>query len=419
MTEEKKLIETIEKDAIRFDQSCDLTSLVEAIGDRQFVLLGEATHGTSEFYTIRAEISKRLIQEKGFSFIAVEGDWPSCFNVNQYIKGYKDNSSIESLKDFNRWPTWMWANEEILSFVGWLKEYNKASSSNIGFYGIDVYSLWESMEAIIEQLEKHGKGDVEKAKEAFSCFEPFSRKPENYGISSAFYGENCLNEVSNLLATLRKNQLKYEKGHEESLNLKMNGLVTLNAENYYNAMVRGGPEDWNIRDHHMVSAIEEITAFYGKGTKVIVWEHNTHIGDARATDMMDEGLVNVGQILREKYGMDNVYAVGFGTNRGTVVAAKRWGDIMEEMQVPVAVSGSWEDLMFKAGPFDKYLLFNSENSPIFKQVVGHRAIGVVFNPEYEHLGNYVPSSMSDRYNAFFFVAETKALSPLKVKIVSS
>lgn len=269
----------------------------------------------------------------------------------------------------------------------------------------------------LKELETNGSGDVEKVKKAISCFEPFYRRPENYGISAAFYGEHCLDEVSELLTTLRKNRYQYEKGQEESLNIQVNGLVTMNAEKYYKAMVRGGPDDWNIRDYHMVSAIEEIVSFYGKETKVIIWEHNTHIGDARATDMAKEGLVNVGQILREKYGNDNVYAVGFGTHRGTVIAAKRWGETMEEMIVPVAVEGSWEDLMHKAGPFNKYLLFHPGNTSNFSREIGHRAIGVVYNAEFEHLGNYVPSNMSERYNAFFYIDETKALSPLKVKVL--
>jgi erythromycin esterase-like protein len=415
MNNVKRMMDTLEKEAIPYKNNHDLTPLIDAIGESQYVLLGEASHGTSEFYTVRAELTKRLIKEKGFSVIAVEGDWPACFTANEFIKGYSGDSAFDALRNFNRWPTWMWANEEIHTLLQWLKKHNEKSHNQVGFYGIDVYSLWESMEEVIRQLENHGKGDAQKARNAFSCFEPFYRKPENYGISAAFYGEHCLEEVSNLLSTIRKNQMKYEKGQEESLNIKVNGLVAYNAEKYYKAMVRGGPDDWNIRDHHMVSAIEEIVRFHGEDTKVIVWEHNTHIGDARATDMAAEGLVNVGQILREKYG-DKVYAVGFGTHSGTVIAAKRWGESIEEMSVPVAEEGSWEDILFKSGSFDKYIIFTPENSQAFKEVIGHRAIGVVYNPEYEYLGNYVPTIISERYDAFMFIVKTKALSPLQVKL---
>jgi erythromycin esterase-like protein len=419
MNLDRDMIRAIEKEAVRYENNSHLTSLIDAIGDKQFVLLGESSHGTSEFYTIRTEISKRLIKEKGFKVIAVEGDWPSAFTVNNYIKGYKGNSAIEALKNFNRWPTWMWANEEVLQLVSWLREYNIKFGQNVGFYGIDVYSLWESMEEIVKLLEENGSGDLEKAKNAFSCFEPFYRNPESYGISAAFYGENCFNEVTALLTTLRKNAHQYDRGQEESLNITVNGLVTLNAEKYYSAMVKGGPDDWNVRDHHMVNAIEEIVKYYGEGTKAIIWEHNTHIGDARATDMASEGLVNVGQIIREKYGHEQTYAIGFGTHRGTVIAADRWGEELEVMNVPRAQRGSWEDLMHQAGGFNKYLLFDKGNSHLFQRKIGHRAIGVVYNPDYELLGNYVPSIMSERYDAFFYVDETKALSPLKVYSLQS
>lgn len=416
MIRNKEVIRAIQEKAIPVNNSLDLTPLIEAMADCPFVLLGESSHGTSEFYQVRTEISKRLIVEQGYQVIAVEGDWPSCFTINEYIKGFNESSANEALSSFNRWPTWMWANEDVLSLIKWLKDYNENTQSNIGFYGIDVYSLWESMDEILHQLEESGKGDVEKAKQAFSCFEPFHRKPESYGISAAFYGEGCTEEVTELLTTLRKNHLQYENGQEESLNMKVNGLVALNAENYYKAMIKGGPDDWNIRDHHMVSAIEEIIEFYGEGTKVIIWEHNTHIGDARATDMTEEGLENVGQILREKYGREQVYAVGFGTHHGTVIAAKRWGAEIEEMKVPNAEKGSWEDLMHRAGSGDKYILFDSANAHLFDHVLGHRAIGVVYNPEYEYLGNYVPSIMSDRYDAFIYIEETKALTPIKVPV---
>jgi erythromycin esterase-like protein len=409
----RQLINDIKSEAIPFKDYSDFDQLLEAIADKPFVLLGEASHGTSEYYQIRMELSKRLIEEKGFSVIAVEGDWPSCFTLNEYIKGYKSNQRLNVFQNFNRWPTWMWANQEVLELIEWLKAYNHKTQSNIGFYGIDVYSLWESMEEIINQLKISGNGDIEKAKNAFACFEPFHRKP------AAYYGEDCLEEVSEMLTSIRKNHHQYEQGQEESLNINVNGLVTKNAESYYKAMVRGGPDDWNIRDHHMVNVVEEIVKFYGIHTKVIIWEHNTHIGDARATDMAEEGLVNVGQIMREKYGDDQVFAVGFGSHRGTVIAAKRWGENYEEMKVPDAVEGSWEDFMHRAGPENKYLLFHQGNDHLFNQTVGHRAIGVVYNPEYEHLGNYVPSIMSERYDAFIYVDKTSALSPFKVPVLTN
>jgi erythromycin esterase-like protein len=411
MSSKTDLIQSIKNHAVRFDTYDDLDAIVEAAANKQYVMLGEASHGTSEFYTIRAEISKRLIAEQGFSFIAVEGDWPSCFTVNQYIKGFRNSDAQAALKDFDRWPSWMWANEEILDFVMWMKNFNESSDKQVGFYGLDVYSLWESMEEIIRQLERISPGDVESAKQAFSCFEPFERRGENYAISSAYYGEDCTEEVIKVLIDLQKRRKSYPKEQEGDLNLEVNSLVMLDAERYYRAMAKGGAEDWNIRDNHMVSALEKVMNAHGEGAKAIIWEHNTHIGDARATDMADEGMINVGQILREKYGKQ-VYAVGFGTHHGTVIASDQWGGAVEVMEVPAAQDGSWEDALHQAGSYDKYILFNEENEAAFEDVLGHRAIGVVYDPELEHLGNYVPSYVAKRYDAFIFIDETTALSPI-------
>lgn len=406
-----ELIQSIKEHAVRIDSYDDLDALIEAAANADFVLLGEASHGTSEFYTIREEITKRLIVEKGFSIIAVEGDWPSCFTVNQYVKGFIEGDAFSALKDFDRWPSWMWANDEVLNLVNWLKNFNEHARRKVGFYGLDVYSLWESMEEIIRQLERISPDEVDSAKKAFACFEPFDRRGENYAISAAYYGEDCSEEVIRVLVDLQKKRKTYPQEQEGNLNLEINSLVMLDAERYYRAMARGGADDWNIRDTHMVTSLEKIMAANGIGTKAIIWEHNTHIGDARATDMAEEGLINVGQLLREKYGQ-KVFATGFGTYKGTVIASREWGGTVEGMEVPKAKTGSWEDALHKAGAFDKYLLFNRENEEVFGNVIGHRAIGVVYHPESEHLGNYVPSRISKRYDAFLFIDETNALKPL-------
>lgn len=411
MNKNDRQIQSINEHAVKFDTYDDLDAIVEAAANKQYVMLGEASHGTSEFYTIRAEISKRLITDHGFSFIAVEGDWPSCFTVNQHIKGYSDGNAHTAIKEFDRWPSWMWANEEILDLVKWLKKYNESAEKQVGFYGLDVYSLWESMEEIIRQLERLSPGDVESARQAFSCFEPFERRGENYAISSAYYGEDCTEEVIKVLIDLQKKRKNYPQEQEGDLNLEVNSLVMLDAERYYRAMAKGGADDWNIRDSHMVSALEKVMHAHGEGAKAIIWEHNTHIGDARATDMADEGMINVGQILREKYGQ-LVFAVGFGTHHGTVIASDQWGGSVEVMKVPDAQDGSWEDVLHQAGSFDKYLLFNKENEKDFDLVIGHRAIGVVYDPELEHLGNYVPSYVAKRYDAFIFIDESTALTPI-------
>jgi erythromycin esterase-like protein len=409
------IVEQIRKRAIRLDSSDDLDVIVRAIGDADLVLLGEASHGTSEFYTLRAELSKRLIREKGFSFIAVEGDWPSCYALNRYIKGYEGAAETprDALRDFNRWPTWMWANREVTDLSQWLHEYNgqtREAGRKVGFYGLDVYSLWESMDEIIRHLEKTGARELEAAKEAFACFDPYSRDPQTYGVSAAFLSEGCEEEVLQLLRDLQAKRKRDDRDSEAALSDELNALVAVNAERYYRSMVRGGNDSWNVRDRHMVEALHRITAFHGTGAKAIVWEHNTHIGDARATDMAAEDMVNVGQLVREEYGMHRVYAVGFGTNRGTVIAAREWGGAIERMTVPIARPDSWEDLMHRANEHDQMLLFDGDNE-VFDQVVGHRAIGVVYHPERER-GNYVPSRMARRYDAFVYVEESNAVDPL-------
>lgn len=410
------LEEAIKMNAQPFRSIEDLTPLIEAIGDAKFVLLGEATHGTSEFYTWRAALTKRLILEKGFSLIAVEGDWPSSQQVNRSIKGFSedDPQPFEVLQAFKRWPTWMWANEEIADFVGWLKEHNQTTPQKVGFYGIDVYSLWESMEEVIHYLSKTNPsgGDVELAKKAFACFEPFNREPENYAVTAADFSKACVEEVSKLLASIRSNEDLYKDSGEADLDLKINALVLKNAEDYYRAIVQSGEMSWNIRDEHMVEAINEVRDYHGAEAKIIIWEHNTHIGDASATDMKNEGMTNVGQILREQNRVEDVYAVGFGTYSGTVIAAPSWGDPAEEMTVPPATPNTWEDLLHRSGAFNKFLLFHSENFALFDRWVGHRAIGVVYNPEFEAYGNYVPSKISQRYDAFMFIDHTHALNPL-------
>ncbi|MGV3464523.1 MAG: erythromycin esterase family protein [Heyndrickxia sp.] len=417
----KRLQDAINRYAKKITGPDDFTPLLQAVGDAKFVLLGESSHGTSEFYQWRTALTKKLIMEKGFSIIAVEGDWPACQAVNSYIKGYDTESgdSKAVLCSFQRWPTWMWANEEINELVQWLRTFNESNASRkkVGFYGLDVYSLWESMDAMIQYLEKKNSPDLGKAKQAFSCFEPFNRQSEKYAVSASFFSEGCVDEVIELLTTIRCHKENYHDGMESSLNMEVNALVAANAEEYYRTMVVDDVKSWNIRDEHMVEALNAIRKFYGQNEKVIVWEHNTHVGDARATDMKEEGMLNVGQILREQNREQDVFVIGFGTYQGTVIAAKEWGANVEVVTMPPAEKDSWEDILHRAGPFDKYILFNEENRELFSRRIGHRAIGVVYDPRYEIYGNYVPSEISNRYDSFIFLDQTTALHPLAVEVV--
>ena len=413
------MLDSIKKYAKPFETIDDLDPLIEAIGDSKYVLLGESSHGTAEFYTIRAELTKRLINEKGFSVIAVEGDWPSCQSINRYIKkiGSPTNNVREALGSFNRWPTWMWANQEIIELIEWLKNFNQQTKrkNKVGFYGLDVYSLWESMDEIIKYLERTGNTGLKQARNAFNCFEPFNRNNESYAVSAGYLSESCMKEALSLLTTIQKNKWKYDDNEESSLNMEVNALVTVNAEEYYRTMVTSDAKSWNVRDIHMVEALNAIMKFYGDGEKVIIWEHNTHVGDARATDMKDAGMVNVGQLIREQNFPEDVYIVGFGTNSGTVIASTEWGVDFRVTNVPSAQIGSWENLMHKAGAYNQYLMFTEDNREEFSKRIGHRAIGVVYRPEHEQYGNYVPSVMSSRYDGFIFVDKSHALHPLEME----
>ncbi|WP_438351077.1 erythromycin esterase family protein [Paenibacillus sp. FA6] len=411
---DKSILSEIRSNSLNLETMDDLDVIVQAVGEAEIVMLGEASHGTSEFYTQRSEITKRLITEKGFSFIAVEGDWPSCYTLNRYIKHDPDGPGNvrDAFRDFNRWPTWMWANDEVMDLVKWLHEHNRNEDNEdrIGFYGIDVYSLWESIEDILIHLKEIGSPELATAKKAFECFDPHARDPQAYGVSANFLSDSCEAEVIKLLVALQDKRKLSARQEESALSDELNALVAVNAERYYRSMVRGGPDSWNIRDGHMVEALIRIKQFHGPHAKAIIWEHNSHIGDARATDMQADGMVNVGQLVREKYGEENVYAVGFGSHRGTVIAADEWGGEVKIMTVPEGMPGSWEDLLHQAGAYDKIILFNKGNKALLEPI-GHRAIGVVYHPNYER-GNYVPSILPRRYDAFIYIDQSHALTPL-------
>jgi erythromycin esterase-like protein len=395
----------------------DLDILLNEIGSSKVVLLGEASHGTHEYYTWRSRISKRLIEEKGFSIIAVEGDWPDCYKLNRYIKGYENSgtNAKEVLMEFNRWPTWMWANWEIVALAEWLKKYNStlAHSKGIGFYGLDVYSLWESMEAIFAYLEKEDPVAFKSVQQAMNCFEPYNVK-EGLSYAKRSYGisRSCQEEVVKLLNTIRERTPHFDTDDEAVFNAEQNALVALNAERYYHAMLGGGESTWNIRDGHMAETATRLMNFYGTDSKIIIWEHNTHIGDARATNMKDSGLVNIGQLLKEQLSSKEVYSIGFGSYEGSVIAGYNWGAEMQNMPVPSAKKGSWEQVLHKAGAVDKIIL--SKDIKEFKKTIGHRAIGVVYDPDFEY-GNYVPSIIPKRYEAFIYLDKTTALHPLHMK----
>ena len=401
------------------EETEDLEPLLGRIGDARCVLLGEASHGTSEYYRWRARISERLIREKGFSFIAVEGDWPDCYRVNRYVKGYPDSgeSAREALRAFERWPTWMWANEEVVELTEWLRHRNEGlpERDRVGFYGLDVYSLWDSLQGVIGYLERVDPDAVEVARRAYSCFEPYGEDAREYARAAALVPTSCEDEVVSLLSELRRKIPEYPDDPEARFDAEQNTLVVRGAEAHYRAMVHGGASSWNVRDRHMTETLERLMRHHGPESKAIIWEHNTHIGDARFTDMANFGMVNIGQLVRERRGEEDVVLVGFGSHRGGVIAATGWGAPMQSMRVPPAREGSWEDVLHRAGEENKLLIFTdlTEEDGFFEPRE-HRAIGVVYDPDRERYGNYVLTVLPQRYDAFVYLDETRALQPLHV-----
>jgi erythromycin esterase-like protein len=418
--EGEKLLSRFKELSRPLKEEGDLDPLLDRIGDARYVLLGEASHGTSEYYTWRFQISKRLIEEKGFSFISVEGDWPDCYRVNRYVKGAPDAGATagEVLHAFDRWPTWMWANEEVIWLAEWLRQHNdrQVEEKKAGFYGLDVYSLWDSMDAVIKYLEQVDPPAAQIARQAYGCFEPYRQDVEEYARATAFVPSSCEREVVNILSLLRRKIADYPADREAAFNAEQNAWVAKNAERYYRTMIRGGAASWNIRDHHMVDTLDRLMAFHGPAAKAIVWAHNTHIGDARATDMARAGMVNVGQLVREKHGTEEVVLTGFGSYRGSVIAALRWGAKMAEMPVPAAQKGSFEEIFHQVGAKDQLFVFNKERlEQALLKPRGHRAIGVVYDPEDERRGNYVPTVLPLRYDTFLYIDESRSLRPLHLK----
>ena len=399
----------------------DLDPLLERLSHSRLVLLGEASHGTHEYYTWRTAISKRLITEHGFNFIAVEGDWPDFYRVNRYVKHYEKGrtNSVKVLKEFNRWPTWMWANWEMEALINWLYGHNGKLSANerVGIYGLDVYSLWESMEAIVDYLRTHDPTLLPAAKRAVGCFEPFG---DEMGMAYArslkrYLPKTCENELVLLLSNIKKRSPTFNTDIEASLNMEQNAHVAKNAEAYYRSLVSANQSSWNLRDHHMMDTLKRLLNFHGSNAKAIVWEHNTHVGDARATDMSLEGSINIGQLVREQLTVFHPQIVGLSSYQGTVIAGSEWGAPMRNMHVPEAIEGSWEYLLHRTEKGDQYLFMDQlRENDLFNHPIGQRAIGVVYHPRYEHLGNYVPSIVPERYDAFIHIDQSEALHPMKV-----
>lgn len=392
----------------------DLGPLINKVKDKRIVMLGEASHGTKEFYEWRAAITKELVEHHGFSFVAVEGDWPACQKVQEYIHEFDAGSAYDVLMSFSRWPTWMWANAEMVELLEWMR------TQRMGFHGLDVYSFFESMDEVVKILEAIDPNLASRARKFYSCFAPYDRDEKTYVHSLYKLTEGCQDEVTAVLQDLLMARLSLPTEYPYTLfDATQNALIVKNAERYYRAMISSDDNSWNIRDEHMLETLDNLLNFYGPNSKAIVWAHNTHIGDHRATDMVLSGEVNLGGLAREKYGNDSVGLVGFSTYSGEVIASHTWDGPITVLEVPPAKLGSWEDFLHQVGVVsgkrDFYLLIDEAlRESGLSEYKGQRAIGVVYHPEREARGNYVPTSLANRYDALIFVDRTHALSPLKI-----
>jgi erythromycin esterase-like protein/predicted phosphoribosyltransferase len=390
----------------------DLDPLIGAIKDKRIVMLGEASHGTHEYYQLRATISKKLMFDHGFKFIAVEGDWPDAARLNRYIQGYEGESAQQVLMQNHRWPTWMWANTEVAKLAEWMHTHEPLLK--VGFYGLDVYSLFDSMAEVDRYLRKKNPALADEFKKRYACFEPYRSDEVSYAKSLFQFPRGCKEEVSENLAAIL--QLRLDHDDQELFNAQQNALVAKNAEDYYRAMVEGDSNSWNVRDQHMMETLDRLLNRFGENSKAIVWAHNTHIGDYRATNMLIQGQVNIGGLAREKYGVDHVALVRFGSYQGSVVAGSAWGAREEIMSLPPAREDSYDGIFHRLALTTKnprfYLdLKKLTDEKIPKQSL-QRAVGVVYDPDSEYRGNYVRTLLRHRYDHYVFVDHTTALRSL-------
>ena len=402
----------------------DYDVLLEAIGERRIVLLGEASHGTHEFYQQRAEITKRLIVEKDFQAVAVEADWPDADRVNRFGQlRSEDREATDALADFRRFPAWMWRNADVLDFVGWLREHNeKHTRAQVGFYGLDLYSLHSSIAAVLEYLERIDPAAAERARERYACFEHYGEDPQAYGYAAAAGLDGCEDEVTEQLLELRRRAAHYARldgrvAEDEFFSAEQNARLATNAEAYYRAMYRGRASSWNLRDQHMtdtLQALDEHLARQGGPAKIVVWAHNSHLGDARATDMWKQGEHNVGQLVRESWGVES-FLVGFTTFSGTVTASTDWGGAAERKQVRPALPDSVEDLFHSIGIPDFLLVPSTdlEVARVLTQPRLERAIGVIYRPETERWSHYFHAVLSRQFDAVIHFDHTRAVEPLE------
>jgi erythromycin esterase-like protein len=407
-------------------QPDDYDALLDRIGTRRFVLIGEASHGTHDFYRERARITRRLIDECNFTAVAVEADWPDAYRVNRYVMGLSDDADANSaLADFRRFPAWMWRNRDVLQFVEWLRARNAAHAhpaTRARFYGLDLYSLGASIEAVIAYLDRVDPAEAWRARQRYSCFDQVGAEGQAYGYALAYQGAvPCENEVVAQLIELRRRADAYLRrdgwiAEDELFYAEQNAQLVRDAEEYYEQMYRAEVSSWNLRDRHMAATLDALVEHLDRQhrhNKVVVWEHNSHIGDARATSMATNGELNVGELARQRYS-DEVFLIGFSTYDGRVTAASTWGGAAQRKRVRPALPESHE-AWFHALDVPRFWLPTTD--PATHDVLAvprlQRAIGVIYRPETERQSHYVTARVGDQFDAIIHLDRTHAVTPLE------
>ncbi|HEX8678995.1 MAG TPA: erythromycin esterase family protein [Chthoniobacterales bacterium] len=408
--------------AHRISSPAHYDRLIEAAGERRVVLIGEASHGTHEFYETRAELTKRLIAEKGFRCVAVEADWPDALRVHRYVSGDSEDADARSaLGDFTRFPHWMWRNIVVLEFVEWLRTWNQGHErTQAGFYGMDLYNLHGSISDVLQYLEGVDPAAARRARDRYACFDHFG-DPQMYGFAATKgIAESCEDDVVEQLMELRRRSTELLAAQEpgsaaELFYAEQNARLVANAERYYRSMFGGRASSWNLRDEHMAGTIQSLMNQLDGGGKIVAWAHNSHLGDARATEMSERGELNVGQLVRAKFG-DESFLIGFSTYAGTVTAARDWDTPAERRNVRPGLTKSYEEL-FHATGIPRFWLNLRELDGDPRELLDHprlqRAIGVIYRPETERWSHYFNAKVTEQFDALIHFDETRALEPLE------
>ena len=402
----------------------DIRPTVDFIGDAELALLGEASHGTHEFYAYRANITKQLVLESGFRAVVVEADWPDAYRVNRYVRHEsRDASAVEALDEFKRFPTWMWRNADVVAFVEWLREHNDGlpAGDRVGFYGMDLYALHASMRAVLSYLQKTDLEAARRARERYACFDRYGEDPQAYAYAETFGLESCEDAVVGVLTDLLRRSDRSETnvplGRDERFFAEQNARLVKNAEEYYRTMFRGGTQSWNLRDQHMAGTIEALRSHVSernRPAKLAVWAHNSHLGDARATQMGERGELNVGQLMRERF-PGKTALVGYTTAHGTVTAASDWDEPVELKRVRPALPDSYEHLFHEAA--QPRFLLPLHDEPVRRALMKprlERAIGVIYRPETERQSHYFFASLPSQFDAVLHFDHTSAVRPLEI-----